>query len=67
MVIHKKLDHGRVVKFHSSGQNGKLINSDGKTYENLIYIIMDYVPEGTLYDVVENFQGVGEIAAHYLI
>ena len=67
MKIHKKLDHGRVVKFHSSGQNGKLVNADGKIFENLIYIIMDYVPEGTLVDVVENFQGVGELIAHYFM
>ena len=53
------------MKFHSSGENGKLIKSNGKVYENLIYIIMDYVPEGMLYDVVENFQGVGEIVANY--
>ena len=55
MSIHKKLDHSKIVKFHSSGENGKLIKSNGKVYENLIYIIMDYVPEGMLYDVVENF------------
>ena len=67
MNIHKKLEHDKIVKLHQSGEDGKLIKSNGKIYEKLTYIIMDYIPEGSLYDVVENFQGVGEIVSHYFI
>ena len=66
MKIHSKLNHKNIIKIIESGEDGKL-SQGGKKYQNLVYIIMDYVPEGLLFDIIESLQGVGEIVAHYFI
>ena len=45
---------------------------DGKLDKNpwgprLSYIVMEYVPEGTMFDIVNNFSGVGEIVTHFFM
>jgi len=39
----------------------------GKPLDELYYLVMDYVPQGILYDIVEHFDGVGEIVARYFM
>ena len=67
MNIHGKLSNEKVVKMHSSGMDGKLKKHGDKILTGLIYFVMEYVPEGTMYDIVNHFNGVGEIVAHFFM
>jgi serine/threonine protein kinase len=67
MKIHSKLNHKNIIKVIENGENGKISKGNDKVYENLIYIMMEFVPEGVMFDLIESLQGFGEIVAHYFI
>lgn len=51
MAIHEKLKHDKIIKLHASGLDGKIKTQTGKTIENVVYLVMEYVPQGILFDV----------------
>ena len=61
------MTHKHVVRVHDCGKKGKIKKPVGKPLDELYYLVMDYVPEGILYDVVEHFDGVGEVVARYFM
>ena len=60
MTIHEKLKHDKIIKLHSSGLDGKIKTQSGKTIENVVYLVMEYVPQGILFDVCQSLGGLGE-------
>jgi serine/threonine protein kinase len=60
MKIHEKLVHENVVKMIDFGEHGKITKPNRESVEELFYIIMEYVPQGMLYDIVQNRGGLGE-------
>ena len=59
------MEHKFIVRVHDSGKDGVIKKPIGKPISGLYYLVMDYVPCGMLYDVVEHFDGVGETVARY--
>ena len=59
------MEHKFIVRVHDSGKDGVIKKPIGKPISGLYYLVMDYVPCGMLYDVVEHFNGVGETVARY--
>lgn len=54
--------HENVVKLRGYGTNGVVIRPKGQRCDNLVYIMMDYVEGGLLFDFVKKMGGVGEEA-----
>jgi DNA-binding protein Fis len=50
-----------------NGEEGKIKKPSGKEVDNLYYLVLEYVPEGILYDVVEYFGGVGEDGGRFFM
>ena len=67
MEIHSKLDHKTIVKVIECGENGKITKSPGNTIDGLYFMIMEYVPAGIMFDIIEQFSGVGEIIAKFFM
>lgn len=67
MEIQKKLDHKNVVKVHSCGENGIIKKANGKVIDGLMYLLMDYVAEGLMYDIIEHYEGVGELVSRFFL
>lgn len=67
MEIQQKLVHKNVVRVHSCGENGVITKTSGKKIDGLFYLVMDYVPEGLMYDIIEHFEGVGELVARFFL
>jgi len=67
MEIQQKLDHKNIVRVHSCGEDGIIKKASGKTIDGLFYLVMDYVPEGLMYDIIEHFEGVGEMVGRFFL
>jgi len=67
MEIQKKLDHKNIVKVHNCGENGIIKKANGNVIDGLFYLVMDYVPEGLMYDIIEHFEGVGELVSRFFL
>jgi serine/threonine protein kinase len=67
MEIQKKLSHKNIVKVHTCGENGIIKKASGSTIDGLFYLVMDYVPEGLMYDIIEHYEGCGEMVARFFM
>lgn len=67
MAIQSKIDHKRIVKLHESGEKGQVMKTNGNVFKDQIYLVMEYVSEGVLYDVIDHYQGLGENAARFFM
>lgn len=54
------LNHKNVVGLKSYGSEGSVVKPSGRRIGNLVYIIMDYVEGGLLFDVCNKLKGMGE-------
>lgn len=55
------------MRVHSCGENGVIKKANGKIIDGLFYLIMDYVPEGLMYDIIEHYEGVGELVSRFFM
>ena len=67
MEIQQKLIHKNIVRVHSCGEDGKIKKPSGKVIDGLFYLVMDYVHEGLMYDIIEHFEGVGELVSSFFM
>jgi len=49
------------------GEKGTIKKPNGTEVDDLYYIVLEYVPQGILYDVVEYFGGVGEDGGRFFL
>ena len=61
------LDHPRIYKVISYGTDGVITKPSGRQIQNLVYIIVDYVPGGLLFDVCKLAGAMGEDAGRYFM
>ena len=64
--ILKGLDHENIVKIHEYGCDGIVVKANDKQLKNQVYILTDYVPAGTLFDLVEQLGPMKEEAGRAL-
>jgi serine/threonine protein kinase len=65
MDIHSQFNHKNIVQLIDSGENGKIERPNGSTVTGLFYCVMEYIPEGMFFDILNHFNGVGEVVAKY--
>lgn len=61
------LKHPNVVKIHGYGSDGYVKKPSGREIKNLVYILLEYVPGGLLFDLCQSVGGMGEDAGRYFL
>ena len=54
------LKHGNIVNILGYGSDGKVEKPSGRKIENLVYILLEYVTGGLLFDLCQTLGGMGE-------
>ena len=54
------LKHGNIVNIVGYGSDGKVLKPSGRKIENLVYILLEYVSGGLLFDLCQTMGGMGE-------
>merc|ERR1711939_33855 len=54
------LKHGNIVNILGYGSDGTVLKPSGRKIENLVYILLEYVSGGLLFDLCQTMGGMGE-------
>lgn len=54
------LKHGNIVNILGYGSDGHVLKPSGRKIENLVYILLEYVTGGLLFDLCQTVGGMGE-------
>ena len=65
--ILKKLDHPGIVKVIETGNNGTVRKASGTVVKDLVYILLEYVPSGTLFNLCESNGAMGENIGRFFL
>ena len=61
------LKHNYIVNIQGWGSDGNVIKPSGRKIENLVYILLEYIPGGLLFDVCQSLGGMGEENGKYFL
>ena len=61
------LEHGNINKIISYGANGTCRKPSGRVITSLVYIVLEYVPCGLFFDLVQSAGGLGEQGGRYFM
>lgn len=65
--ILKSLNHQGIVKLYETGSNGSVSKPSGSVVSDLIYILLEYVPQGTLFTLCEQNGAMGEDIGRFFL
>ena len=51
ITILKSLVHPGIIRMHECGDNGQVLKPSGRVIPNLVYIMMEFVQGGLLFDL----------------
>jgi serine/threonine protein kinase len=60
ITILKNLEHSGIVRMLDFGDAGQCLKPSGRIVDNLVYIIMEFVQGGLLFDLCQNMGAMGE-------
>ena len=58
--ILNKLKHDNIVQIYNYGTNGICRKTDGSKNENIVFLMLEAITGGLLFDVVQTIGGMGE-------
>jgi serine/threonine protein kinase len=61
------LNHGNIVNILGWGSDGTVLKPSGRKIENLVFILLEYVTGGLLFDVCQTLGGMGEDGGRYFL
>jgi serine/threonine protein kinase len=61
------MKHGNIVNILGYGSDGHVKKPSGREIKNLVYIILEYVPGGLLFDLCQTVGGMGEEGGRYFM
>lgn len=61
------LKHHSVIGIHSYGSDGKIVKPSGRKIENLVYIVLELVSGGLMFDVCQTLGGMGEDGGRFFL
>lgn len=67
MNVLKQMDHPGIVKLFDSGMNGTVVKPSGQRVNNLVYLLMEHVSNGTLFSLCEKNGEMGENAGRFFL
>lgn len=65
--ILKGLNHKGIVKLIEFGEKGCVQKSSGQITDNLVYLLMEYIPGGTLFNLCERSGQMGEDIGRFFL
>lgn len=65
--ILKSLNHKNINRIIGYGTDGVIIKPSGRKIENLVYLILEYVPCGLFFDLCESAGAMGEDAGRFFM
>ena len=67
ITILKNMHHMNIVAMQSFGDSGEVVKPSGRRISNLVYISMEYVSGGLLFDLCQTMGAMGEHAGRFFI
>lgn len=67
ITILKNLNHTGIIRMIDFGDVGEVVKPSGRIIKNLVYIVMEYVTGGLLFDLCQTMQGMGEDAGRFFM
>lgn len=61
------LTHSNIVSIMGYGSDGYVKKPSGREIKNLVYILLEYIPGGLLFDLCQTCGGMGEDAGRYFL
>merc|ERR1739848_665111 len=61
------LQHKNIVNIIGYGSDGKVNKPSGREIKNLVYILLEYVTGGLLFDVCQTLGGMGETTGRFFL
>lgn len=60
MAVLETLKHKNIVGIFDYGDDGKIVKASGKVKENVVYIVLEYIAGGLLFEVCQDLGPLGE-------
>ena len=67
ITILKNLKHDGIVGLEGYGDSGEVVKPSGRIINNLVYVTMEYVPSGLLFDLCQTMGAMGENAGRFFM
>jgi serine/threonine protein kinase len=67
ITILKNLDHFGIIKMNEYGDAGQVVKPSGRVIDNLVFIIMEFVQGGLLFDLCQTMGQMGEDAGRFFL
>jgi len=67
ITILKSLKHSGIINMSEYGDQGKVVKPSGRVIENLVYIIMEFIQGGLLFDLCQTMGKMGEDAGRFFL
>lgn len=61
------LKHENIINIVGWGSDGKVVKPSGREINNLVYILLEYVTGGLLFDVCQSLGGMGEDGGRFFL
>lgn len=61
------LEHKNITKIIDYGSDGVVVKASGKKIDNLVYLALEYIDGGILFDLVQSQGKMGEDAGRYFM
>jgi serine/threonine protein kinase len=67
ITILKNLDHAGIIRMVDYGDVGRVVKPSGRVIENIVFIIMEFVEGGLLFDLCQTMGAMGEDAGRFFM
>ena len=65
--ILKSINHQNIINIVSFGTDGYVLKPSGREIKDLVFIMLEYVSGGLLFDLCQTLGGMGEDAGRYFL
>ena len=67
ITILKNMNHQNIIAMRGYGDAGEVVKPSGRHINNLVYIMMEYVQCGLLFDLCQTMGAMGENAGRFFV
>ena len=67
ITILKNMQHAGIISMYEYGDAGQVVKPSGRVIENLVYIVMEFVQGGLLFDLCQTMGAMGEDAGRFFL
>ena len=67
ITILKNLNHIGIIRMIDFGDAGQVVKPSGRVINNLVFIVMEYVAGGLLFDLCQTMGAMGEDAGRFFM